>query len=306
MLGAEAASGVSQHPAGGCPEQLGSPAAAALERAVGATLLPGWRGAGGEETRGGGGDTGEPAISCCRSPRQWYSGARCWLVGILTTNTDSALLNTWIRPDHNHHQPSSAGKAAKAECQTLMDWTNRVFQALVAPAAKPKRQLLDQARTVLREKLQLFLEPEAGGGFSQATSQRCSVLAERGLDLAEEPSVVPIRSLRASGSAAIYFRSRLQRMARSKRSYRWGCQPQHTGAHVWGGAGDENGTVGCAGSSRRDAATTGSQGGAGAQRALVAVVPKSNQGNPCEQNHGLDIKMYTKLYPKRRTLHGRQ
>lgn len=131
---------------------------------------------------------------------------RCQLLaGIVTTTPNAALLNIWIRPDHNHRQPSSAGKAAKAESQTLIDWVNRVIQTLVALASKPERQLLDWAHTVLRENLQLFWEPEAGGGLSDAASQRCSVMAERGLDLAEEPTVVSIHSLRAKGSVTIYL-----------------------------------------------------------------------------------------------------
>jgi hypothetical protein len=157
---------------------------------------------------------------------------RCQQLAVIPTTTPAAdLLDTWIRPDLNHHQPSTAGLAAKGESQTLMDWANRVYQALVAPVADPQRELLDRAHAVLRAKLQalleqgsrrvtlqLFWEPEAGGGFSQTASQRCSVMAERGraravfqlparatrprqlrLDLAEEAAMVTIRLIRICG-----------------------------------------------------------------------------------------------------------
>ena len=66
-----------------------------------------------------------------------------------------------------------------------------------------------------RVSLQLFWEPEAGGGFSEGASQRRSVMAERGrarvvfqlpagaerprllrLDLAEEPAMVTVLAIR--------------------------------------------------------------------------------------------------------------
>ncbi len=64
-----------------------------------------------------------------------------------------------------------------------MDWAHRAYQGSVARSAESQRELLDRACSVLREKLQalleecsrrvtlqLFLEPEAGGGFSEAAS----------------------------------------------------------------------------------------------------------------------------------------
>jgi hypothetical protein len=161
--------------------------------------------------------------------------------GIPTTAPASDLLDTWIRPDLNHHQPSPAGLVAKGESQTLMDWANRVYQALVAPAAEPQRELLDRAHAVLKEKLQdllkqssrpsqmtkrvtiqLFWEPEAGGGFAEQASERKSVIVNSDitrvtfqfppgselplqlrLDFAEQPAVVRILSLRIRSAGGI-------------------------------------------------------------------------------------------------------
>jgi hypothetical protein len=159
---------------------------------------------------------------------------RCQQLAVIPTTTPAAdLLDTWIRPDLNHHQPSSDGLAAKGGSQTLMDWANRVYQALMDPVAAPQRDVLDRAHVAVQDKLQAFLEqgsrrvalqlfwePEAGGGFSEAASQRRSMMAERGrasvvfelpdsaarprllrLDLAEEPAMVSVRSIRIRSAA---------------------------------------------------------------------------------------------------------
>ena len=115
--------------------------------------------------------------------------------------------------------------------EQLLQWANTVYTALVEPAAEQQRELLDWAKEVVQQKLQalleqglrrvmlqLFWEPEAGGGFSEAASQRRSVIAERGratvvfqlpagaerprllrLDLAEEPAMVTVLAIRLRG-----------------------------------------------------------------------------------------------------------
>jgi hypothetical protein len=150
------------------------------------------------------------------------------LAGLPITTPSAELLGEWIRPGLNHHQRSSGGLEPKSESKTLLHWANTVYAALVGPAAEQQRELLDGAQEVVQEKLQalleqgsrrvslqLFWEPEAGGGFSEAASQRRSVMAERGratvvfqlpagaerprllrLDLAEEPAMVTVQALR--------------------------------------------------------------------------------------------------------------
>ena len=157
------------------------------------------------------------------------------LAGLPITTPSAELLGEWIRPNLNHHQRSSDGLERKGEGKTLLQWANTVYAALVEPAAEQQRELLDRAQAVVQEKLQalleqgsrrvslqLFWEPEAGGGFSEAASQRRSVMAERGratvvfqlpagaerprllrLDLAEEPAMVTVLAIRlrsATGS----------------------------------------------------------------------------------------------------------
>jgi hypothetical protein len=150
------------------------------------------------------------------------------LAGLPITRPSAELLGEWIRPGLNHHQRSSGGLDPKGDTKTLLQWANAVYAALVDPAAEQQRQLLDRAQAVVQEKLQalleqgsrrvqlqLFWEPEAGGGFSEAASQRRSVMVERGrarvvfqlpagagrprllrLDLAEEPAMVSVLDLR--------------------------------------------------------------------------------------------------------------
>lgn len=150
------------------------------------------------------------------------------LAGLPITTPSAEVLGEWIRPDLNHHQRSSGGLEPKSEGKTLLQWANAVYAALVEPAAAQQRELLDRAQEVVQEKLQalleqgsrrvslqLFWEPEAGGGFSEAASQSRSVMAERGharvvfqlpdgaerprllrLDLAEEPAMVTVQALR--------------------------------------------------------------------------------------------------------------
>ena len=149
------------------------------------------------------------------------------LAGLPITTPSAELLGEWIRPGLNHHQRSSGGLEPKGESKTLLQWANAVYAALVEPAAEQQRELLDRAQEVVQEKLQalleqgsrrvslqLFWEPEAGGGFSEAASQRRSVMAERGrarvvfqlpagaerprllrLDLAEDPVMVSVLAL---------------------------------------------------------------------------------------------------------------
>ena len=155
------------------------------------------------------------------------------LAGLPITTPSAELLGEWIRPGLNHHQRSSGGLEPKGEGKTLLQWANTVYEALVEPAAEQQRELLDRAQEVVQEKLQalleqgsrrvslqLFWEPEAGGGFSEAASQRRSVMAERGrasvvfqlpagaerprllrLDLAEEPAMVTVLALRLRNAA---------------------------------------------------------------------------------------------------------
>lgn len=150
------------------------------------------------------------------------------LAGLPITTPSAELLGHWIRPGLNHHQRSSGGLEPKGESKTLLQWANAVYAALVEPGAEQQRELLDRAQEVVQEKLQalleqgsrrvalqLFWEPEAGGGFSEAASQRRSVMAERGrarvvfqlpagaerprqlrLDLAEEPAMVTVQAIR--------------------------------------------------------------------------------------------------------------
>ena len=149
------------------------------------------------------------------------------LAGLPITTPSAELLGEWIRPGLNHHQRSSGGLEPKGESKTLLQWANAVYAALVGPAAEQQGELLDRAQEVVQEKLQalldqgsrrvslqLFWEPEAGGGFSEAASQRRSVMAERGrarvvfqlpagaerprllrLDLAEDPVMVSVLAL---------------------------------------------------------------------------------------------------------------
>jgi hypothetical protein len=150
------------------------------------------------------------------------------LAGLPITTPSAELLDHWIRPDLKHHQRSSGGLEPKGESKALLQWANAVYAALVGPGAEQQRELLDRAQEVVQEKLQalleqgsrrvslqLFWEPEAGGGFSEAASQRRSVMAERGrarvvfqlaanaerprllrLDLAEEPAMVTVLAIR--------------------------------------------------------------------------------------------------------------
>jgi hypothetical protein len=157
------------------------------------------------------------------------------LAGLPITSPSAELLGEWIRPDLNHHQRRSEGLEPKGESKTLLQWANAVYAALVEPAAEQQRELLDQAQAVVQQKLQalleqgsrrvmlqLFWEPEAGGGFTEAASQRRSVMAERGrarvvfqlplgaerprllrLDLAEEPAMVTVLALRIRNAAGM-------------------------------------------------------------------------------------------------------
>jgi hypothetical protein len=150
------------------------------------------------------------------------------LAGLPITTPSADLLGEWIRPGLNRHMSGAEGLEPKGETQTLLQWANTVYAALVEPAAEQQRQLLDRAQVVVQQKLQalleqgsrrvqlqLFWEPETGGGFSEEASQRRSVMVERGrsrvvfqlptgaerprqlrLDLAEEPARVMVLAIR--------------------------------------------------------------------------------------------------------------
>lgn len=117
--------------------------------------------------------------------------------------------------DPSWPQPPSAqlrGLEPKGESKTLLQWANTVYVAQKVVQEKLQALLEQVSRWV---SLQLFWEPEAGGGFSEAASQRRSVMAERGrarvvfqlpagaerprllrLDLAEEPAMVTVLAIR--------------------------------------------------------------------------------------------------------------
>jgi len=155
------------------------------------------------------------------------------LAGLPITTPSAELLGHWIRPGLNHHQRSSGGLDPNGESKTLLQWANTVYAALVEPAAEQQRELLDRAQAVVQQKLQalleqgsrrvmlqLFWEPEAGGGFSEAASQRRSVAMDRGqavvafnlpeaavrpralrLDLAEQPGLITVQELELHDAA---------------------------------------------------------------------------------------------------------
>lgn len=159
---------------------------------------------------------------------------RCQKLAALPITAPSPeFLGQWIRPDLNRHQRSPEGGEPEGETKTLLHWANTVYTALVDPAAEQQRELLDRAQAVVQQKLQalleqgsrrvmlqLFWEPEAGGGFSEAASQRRSVMVERGrarvvfqlpagserpcllrLDLAEEPAIITVLAIRLRSAA---------------------------------------------------------------------------------------------------------
>ncbi|MEB3331382.1 MAG: hypothetical protein VKI83_02665 [Synechococcaceae cyanobacterium] len=163
---------------------------------------------------------------------------RCQLlVGLPVTSPPADLLREWIRPNLNRHQGSPEEVKPNRETQTLLQWANTVYAALVEPAAEQQRQLLDRAQALLQQKLQalleqgsrrvqvqLFWEPQVGGGFSEAASQRRSVMVERGcarvvfqlpaggerprqlrLDLAEEPAMVTVQAIYLRSSSGTLF-----------------------------------------------------------------------------------------------------
>lgn len=150
------------------------------------------------------------------------------LAGLPITTPSPELLGEWIRPGLNRYQGSSEAEEPKAEAQALLELAKTVYAALLEPAAGQQWQLLDRAQAVVQQRLQalleqgsrrvqlqLFWEPEAGGGFCEEASQRRSVMVERGrarvvfqlpggaerprqlrLDLAEEPGMVTVLALR--------------------------------------------------------------------------------------------------------------
>ena len=115
------------------------------------------------------------------------------LAGLPSTTPSADLLGEWIRPNLNRHMGGTEGLEHRGETQTLLQWANTVYAALVESGAEQQRHLLDRAQTLVQQKLQalleqgsrrvqlqLFWEPEDGGGFSETASQRRSVMVERG------------------------------------------------------------------------------------------------------------------------------
>ena len=155
------------------------------------------------------------------------------LAGLPITAPSFELLGQWIRPDLNHFRRRPEDLEPNGETKTLLHWANRVYGALLDPAAEQQQELLDRAQGVLQEKLhalleqgsrrltlQLFWEPEEGGGFSEAASQRRYVIVGRGrakvvfklpvgserprllrVNLAQEPVMVNLLAIRFRSAA---------------------------------------------------------------------------------------------------------
>ena len=155
------------------------------------------------------------------------------LAGLPMAAPSVELLGQWIRPDLNHFQRRPEDLEPNGETKTLLHWANRVYGALLDPAAEQQQELLDRAQGVLQEKLhalleqgsrrltlQLFWEPEEGGGFSEAASQRRYVIVGRGrakvvfklpvgserprllrVNLAQEPVMVNLLAIRFRSAA---------------------------------------------------------------------------------------------------------
>ena len=155
------------------------------------------------------------------------------LAGLPITAPSFELLGQWIRPDLNHFRRRPEDLQPNGETKTLLHWANRVYRALLDPAAEQQQELLDRAQGVLQQKLhalleqgsrrltlQLFWEPEEGGGFSEAASQRRYVIVGRGramvvfklpvgserprllrVNLAEEPVMVNLLAIRFRSAA---------------------------------------------------------------------------------------------------------
>jgi hypothetical protein len=155
------------------------------------------------------------------------------LAGLPVTAPTAEFVGQWIRPDLNHHPSRPEQLNLNEETKTLLYWSNKVYGALLDPAAESQHELLDRAQGVLQEKLhalleqgsrritlQLFWEPQAGGGFSEGASQRRSVIVGRGrarvifrlpigserprllrVDLAEEPTMVNLYGIRLRSAA---------------------------------------------------------------------------------------------------------
>lgn len=155
------------------------------------------------------------------------------LVGLPIAAPSVELLGQWIRPDLNHFRRRPEDLEPNGETKSLLHLSNKVYEALLEPAAEQQQELLDRAQCVLQEKLhalleqgsrritlQLFWEPEEGGGFSEAASQRRSVNVGHGramvifklpvgserprllrVDLAEEPAMVSLLAIRFRSAA---------------------------------------------------------------------------------------------------------
>ena len=155
------------------------------------------------------------------------------LAGLPIAAPSFELLGQWIRPDLNHFRRRPEDLEPNGETKTLLHWANRVYGALLDPAAEQQQELLDRAQGVLQEKLhalleqgsrrltlQLFWEPEEGGGFSEAASQRRYVIVGRGrakvvfklpvgserprllrVNLAQEPVMVNLLAIRFRSAA---------------------------------------------------------------------------------------------------------
>jgi len=155
------------------------------------------------------------------------------LAGLPIAAPSVELIGQWIRPDLNHFRRRPEDLEPNGETKSLLHLSNKVYGALLDPEAEQQQELLDRAQGVLQEKLhalleqgsrrltvQLYWEPEAGGGFSEAASQRRSIIVGRGrarvvfklpvgserprllrLDLSEEPAMVNLLAIRFRSAA---------------------------------------------------------------------------------------------------------
>jgi predicted O-methyltransferase YrrM len=170
------------------------------------------------------------------------------LCGLPVQQVPSEVLDRWIRADLNHAQgdPLAALSPGTAVDPALLKLTLAVYARLVLAHGESitgeDQQALDQAYSELQQRLQalaqqssrlqmlqLFWDPAAGGGFSEAHSLRRSVVAGRGshwvelplppsaaaaralrLDPAEEPCVIKLQQLQlidASGNALWHWQA---------------------------------------------------------------------------------------------------
>jgi len=161
------------------------------------------------------------------------------LAGLPHRSVPAAELEHWIRPDLNHASTDllAATSGDAVADPALLELALAVYHRLVlahgASINAEDQQGLDQADVALKKRLralaqqssrlqilQLFWDPAAGGGFSEANSLRRSLVADRGLnwvelplpanaaaaralrlDLAEEPCVITLHQLQLLDAA---------------------------------------------------------------------------------------------------------